>query len=371
MKPRIAIVGGGITGAFAAYFIARLGALPTIIERDRIGGQASGHNAGGLNPLHGAGIPGPLAELALESLRLHLDGWDEIRRLTNADFGGRRVPRILVAMDQAESAALDEREELHNATPGFSARWLSASELRRVAPQLASQVVGGLWTEGNVRVDPGPYTRAVARAAVRLGASTVRAQARELTARDGRATGVVLDSGTVECDGVVIASGPWGAEPARWLGFPLPVSPLKGELLLVEPVAGALPAEITWRQFGAYQAGHRRLWLGGTEERVGFDAAPSRSARERILSGIQALMPRLGPVRLVQHVAGLRPDTPDSLPILGIPGGWENVCLATGAGRKGMLLSAGLGRAAAELLVEGGTPLPIGDCHPDRLGGPR
>ncbi len=134
MKPRIAIVGGGITGVLAAYFLARRGAQPTIIERDRIAGQASGHNAGGLNPLHGPGIPGPMAKLALESLRLHLELWEPVRRLTGVDFGGRLVPRILVAVDQTEAAALAEREALHNTTPGFAARWLSTGELARAAP---------------------------------------------------------------------------------------------------------------------------------------------------------------------------------------------------------------------------------------------
>ena len=278
MKPRIAIVGGGITGVLAAYFLAHHGAQPTIIERDRIAGQASGHNAGGLNPLHGPGIPGPMAELALESLRLHLELWEPVRRLTGVDFGGRLVPRILVAGDRAEAAALAERETLHNATPGFAARWLSAGELAQAAPQLAAHAVSALWTEGNARVDPGPYTRAVARAAVSLGARTVRAQACELRSRDGRATGVVLDSGIVECDGVVIASGPWAAAPAQWLGAHLPVSPLKGELLLVEPNTGPT-AEITWRQFGVYQAAGDRLWLGGTEEAAGFDTSPTAAAR--------------------------------------------------------------------------------------------
>ncbi len=169
----------------------------------------------------------------------------------------------------------------------------------------------------------------------------------------------------VECDGVVIASGPWAAAPAQWLGAHLPVSPLKGELLLVEPTTGGPTAEITWRQFGVYQAAGDRLWLGGTEEAAGFDTSPTAAARERILSGVAQLMPGLGPVRVVSQVAGLRPVTPDGLPIVGIPSGWENVCLATGAGRKGMLYGAALGLAATEILLRGVTGLAVRDCHPD------
>lgn len=367
MKPRIAIVGGGITGVFAAYFLARLGAQPTIIERDEIGAHASGHNAGGLNPLHGPGIPEPLGALALESLRLHLESWAEIERLSGSDFGGHRVPRIHVAMDEADLPALIAAQHLHNSIPGFSARWLTGSELRREAPQTSPDAVGGLWTEGNARVDPWAYTKGVARAAVRLGARTMQAEVCELRSRDGCVTGVVLESGVVECDGVLIASGPWAAAPAQWLGVELPVSPVKGELLLAEADGSALPAEITWRQVGAYQAGNRRLWLGGTEDHAGFDTTPSRSARERILAGIEHLLPGLGSLHVVRHVAGLRPVTPDGVPIVGVPDRWANVCLALGAGRKGMLFGPGLALAAAELVLRGATSLPIAACSPSRL----
>jgi glycine oxidase len=365
-KPRIAVVGGGLTGAFAAYFLARLGAEPTIIERDPIPGGASVHNPGGLNPLHGPGIPGPMQALALESLRLHVENWAEIARLSGVDFGAGFVSRIFVAMNDREAAQLAADEELYRSTPGFSARVLSRKDLRRLEPRLTPDASAGMLGEGNARVDAGPYTRAVARAAGRLGAKELTARACDLRHSGGRVSAVVLDSGTVQCDGVVIASGPWCEAPARWLGVPLAVEPVKGELLLAQPQAERLSTDITWGLIGAYQAGDDRLWLGGTEERAGFGVAPSASARTRILEGIHRLIPKLGPLRVIRHVAGLRPVTPDGLPIVGIPEGWANVCLAVGAGRKGVLLSAGLGRAAAELLVTGNTGAAIQGCAPGR-----
>src|ERR1700736_5108759 len=108
VEPRVAIVGGGISGAFAAYFLARLGAQAIIIERDRIASQASGNNPGGLNPLHGPGIPGPMSELALASLRLHRDHWGELERVTGRAPEARTVSRLHVAMDEGEARALAE-----------------------------------------------------------------------------------------------------------------------------------------------------------------------------------------------------------------------------------------------------------------------
>jgi glycine oxidase len=365
---RIVIVGGGITGAFTAFTAARRGAAVTLIERDGIAAHASGHNAGGLNPMHGAGIPGPLHALALASLRLHADHRDELLRRSGGGIAGgaRPVNRLHVALAQNESDTLQARRDLYEATPGFSARWLKPAELRELEPRLSGEVIGGLWTVGNAHVDPAPYTRAVAAAAVSLGARLLSAAAVGLRHDEGRVSAVETDAGAHDCDGVVIAPGPWADEPAQWLGIALPVAPLKGQLLLAETDSGAPAADISWGEIGVYAAGPGRLILGGTEERSGFDESPTASARELILAGARRLLTGIGELRVLEHWAGLRPVTPDGLPIVGIPSGWENVCVAAGSGRKGMLYSAALARAATDLLLDGETALPVEACAPER-----
>ncbi len=362
MKPRIAVVGGGITGVFAAYFLTRSGAQVTIVERGQIGGQASGNNPGGLNPLHGPGIPGPMSELALASLRLHRDQWDELERVTGRAPEARPVSRLHVAMDEEEARALAEAEALHNRTPGFCARWLEPAEARRTEPWLSPEAAGGLWTQGNFRVPAGPYTRLVADAAVRLGAEIVTAEVRGLIGNSGYVSGLRLSAGDLPCDGAVLATGPWCQEPSRWLGLALPIDPVRGEMLLVSNQRASDDLDVTWGRFGVYTAPAGRCWLGGIEDRDGFDAKPSPVARERILDGINRMLPGLGRAEIIDQVAALRPTTPDGMPLLGIPDGWENVCVALGGGRKGVLLSSGLGLAAAELITRGTTELPIAAC---------
>jgi glycine oxidase len=117
---------------------------------------------------------------------------------------------------------------------------------------------------------------------------------------------------------------------------------------------------------GVYGTANGGAWLGGTEDRTGFDLTPTASARQRISRGIAQLLPALADVPIAAHTAGLRPVTPDGLPLSGRPDGWENVCLALGGGRKGMLLGAGLGMAATELLTVGATDMAIAPCSPDR-----
>src|SRR5204862_790882 len=115
-----------------------------------------------------------------------------------------------------------------------------------------------------------------------------------------------------------------------------------------------------------YADGARRAWLGGTEERAAFARAPSASARTAILERAERFLPGIAGARVLRQTAALRPATPDGVPIVGVPAGWENVCLAVGSGRKGMLLGAGVGLAAAEIAA-GETPrLLIGQCSPER-----
>jgi glycine/D-amino acid oxidase-like deaminating enzyme len=361
----IAVVGGGITGAFTAYFLARLGLRPTLIERDRIGSAASGKNPGGLNPLHGAHIPGLMQPLALESFRLHLDNWGAIRQLSGIEGFARPVTKVHIAMDETDLPPLQRLKEAHDSTPGFTARWMDAEQMRAIEPRLNPSMLSALWTEGNCGTEAYSYTRAVAESAVDLGARIVTAAVRGLRRSGRRATHVLLDAGPMPCDGVVIATGPWTAEPSRWLQAPVPIEPVKGQLLQVR--GASVKCDFAWRSAAVYGRGQDgELLLGGTEEHTGFDRVPTAAGRASILERLSRVFPRIKEASVLREIVGLRAATPDGLPLLGLAGGWENVCLALGAGRKGMLLSAGMGKAAAELLATGRTGLSVEACSPDR-----
>jgi glycine oxidase len=304
--------------------------------------------------------------LALESLRIHREHWDDLERRSATRFGARAAVRLHVALDDAEAANLLARQELYAAAPGFSARWLEPDDLRRLEPRICEEARGGLLTEGNAHVDPAPYTRAVAEAATSLGARIVTADAVGLRHDGGAVESVLTTGGEQPCDRLLIAPGVWAQKPSEWLGLEIPVAPLKGELLLVDCDGPQPQADISWRDVGVYAAGGTRLVLGGVEDEAGYDEAPTRSAADRILAGVRGLLPGIGELQVLEQRAGLRPMTPDGFPIVGLVPGWENVCVAAGSGRKGMLYGAGLGQAAAELLLDGQTALPIQQCAPDR-----
>ena len=365
----VCVVGGGVTGCAIAYLLAKQGVRTTLVEKDSIGAHASGTAAGTLNPLYGAGIPGPLQPLALESFRRHPELWQELGAETGIDVQGRRVPLAMVAFDAEEEAELGELARSMQGVGDFSIHWLSARLLRRMEPGVSPRAIGALVIEDIGSLDSHLYTLALSRAAAKSGAVIVDGEATGLESRGGRVVAVTLLDGHVTCDCLVLATGPWAGDGAGWLGMPIsiPVYPLKGEILrLAAPGPGLRHILAHGGHYVARKA-DGLVWCGTTEQEVQFDDRPSQAARDSILQAAAELVPRLAGARVVRHTACLRPASRDGLPLLGPVPGWEDVYMATGTGRKGILLSPAVAQAIADLIVRGRTDLPISPFGLDRF----
>jgi glycine oxidase len=359
------IVGGGVAGCAVAYYLGKAGVKTTIVEREGIGTQASGFSAGGLNPLHG--VPVPLRPLAMESFRLHLTLWDELKSATGGDCRSRIVAMIKLAFEDTELAAFRELLDLFEATEGFSARWLEAAEVHRLEPRVAADVARGLYLYGNGVVDSYLLTTSLAKAAEGYETTCRSGDVRGLQYSANRVTGVLLEDGEIVCDAVVLAMGPWTKAAQQWLGCSIPVEPLKGEILRLALPGPVLAHDLLGSDVSLYSRADGLVWCGATTEWRGFDKAPSESARQFLLRGATRLMPAMAGATLVQHTVCLRPVAADDLPIIGRAPGWDNVYLATGGGKKGILLGPGMGKAIADLLLAGKTPLTIGPYAPERF----
>ena len=180
-------------------------------------------------------------------------------------------------------------------------------------------------------------------------------------------TGVRLADASIPCGQVLLAMGPWSRLAEPWLGAYIPVDPLKGEILRMELPGNPIQHDISGGGGSIYAKPDGLVWCGATEEWKGFDRTRSGAAEKSLLEGAVRLVPDLANGRVVLHTACLRPVTPDWLPIIGKQPGWENVYLATGAGKKGVLLSTGMGKAAADLMRQGKTRVPIGGFGAERF----
>lgn len=357
-SPAIAIVGGGIAGCATAYYLAARGVASTIIERDAIAAAASGFAYGGLNPLAGAGIPGPMAPLAAWAFALHQQ-LAEALAAAGCAVGFRRRETMQLAFSAIEAAALTaEGHRLSNAE-GFHVEALDARSARQLEPRLAPDVAAALLVAGTAEVDPAALTCALAaqsQAAVHIGGAL------GLVERGGRATGVRTDRGVVPCETVVLASGPW-----RELCPALPIAPLKGEILRLRVPGPPLRPSVGWGGNYATTKPDGLLWAGTTEESAGFDATPSAAAKRAILARLRRILPGLAAGAVAHQTACLRPMATDGLAVLGRLPQWDNVYIANGGGRKGVLYGPAFGCALAELIVDAKATHDLSPYSPARF----
>lgn len=361
----VVVVGGGTAGCAAAYYLGKAGVQVTLIERAGIGMQASGYSAGGLNPLHGF-LP-VLRPLALESFQLHLALWDDLQKITGYTCHQRIISMLMVAIEEAEYPGLQETLEIYQATEGFRAHWLDSRQLHELEPRLTPDLVRGLYLYGNGVVDSHLFTVQLAAAAEHVGVTIRTGSVCGLQRTRRRMTGVVLEDGVIACDQVILAMGPWTKMAESWLDCTIPIAPMKGEIMRMELPGPVLAHDVAAADILLCSRPGSQVWCASTEEWCGFDTTCTPAARQVLLDRAIKLMPALVDAQLVQQTACLRPVAPDWLPMIGKSPGWENVYLATGGAKKGILLSTGIGKAIADMLTTGSTSLSIGLCAPERF----
>ena len=364
-RPEVAVVGGGVTGWAIAYVLCQRGVSVTVVERDGIAAHASGMAAGVLNPLDGDNIPGLLQPLALDGFHRHLEWWPRLAEETGIDVQGRRLPLLRVAFGEE----LDQLEEMDaiEGTDSFTRQRISPADVARLEPDISSQVAGGLIIEGIGSLDSYLFTLALSRAAQKLGAKHIHDTVTGLESSNDASCVLSLARQRLSCQAVILAMGPWSLEAEAWLGHPVPVYPLKGDLLrmatprLASDLIIHHPDGLLSRKLDGL------VWAGTSNEEAGFDHQPSSAAGERIMAGALRVAPTLADARVVRHTSCLRPQTRDGLPLIGPAWGWRNVYLATGAGHKGVLLAPSIAMAVADLITEGRTTAPIDGFGAERF----
>ena len=364
----VAVIGGGIAGCAAAYYLTREGLDVAVIEHQGIGNAASGYALGLLNPLSGNLIPGRLAAFARVAFDEHCRLWPQLEEESSIDFQGVMMSHLEVALDETGVPQLLDEMDRWNAADGFTARWLDGQEIRALDDRIADEVVGAVLLESLGMVDSQLLTRALMDAACQRGAQIVDDRAVGITWSGNRAVGVCTTGDLVACRAVVVATGPWSGAIGEWTGLNVPVTPLKGQIVRLEGLSPPLEYHVAGPG-AVVQKADGKLWAAATEEEAGFDLSTTTGARESLLDRAARILPSVRQARVLEQTACLRPKTPDGLPILGKVPNRENVYLATGGGKKGVLLAPTMGRVVADLVVRGETRLPIDDFAPGRFAG--
>ena len=350
------VMGGGIIGCSVAWRLAAEGVVTTVLERGRVGREASWAAAGMIAPQAEAEGPGPFFDFCMKA-RDTFDGIvDRLVREGGVDPEYDRAGILYVALDTDERVQLERRARWQRSV-GAPLEELSGAEARRVEPMLSPEAVYAIHMPTNRRTDNRKLTQAYAAAARKAGAEFVEgARVEALATRGERAVGVLMDDGsTLEADVVVNAAGAWAGEIRGLEADRVKLHPVRGQIVCFEVAPETIgPALFSLR---GYVVPRRdgRLLAGSTMEEAGYNKSVTLAGLDKIARGAAAIVPTLGAAAFREAWAGLRPATRDLMPVLGFSPSVSNVLWAAGHFRSGILLSAITGEIIADL-VQGRRP---------------
>lgn len=363
-RPDVLVIGGGVIGLASACELAAAGIQVTLVEQGVAGGGASAVAAGMLAPLDQPRRSGPF----FEACRRSRDLWPEWLERLSAE-GGRQVEydaggTLEVAFDRHREESFEELAAAAR-TAGEPCEEIGLAELYRLVPDLATGARRALLLTGDQRVHAGQALAALLATAHRRGV-VIEEQRQVRTVR--RLNGAV----EIEGDGwhrqaalLVLAAGAWSG---RLPALPqLSVRPVRGQVLRLEGVRW--PWNGVVRIAGAEYAvrrGHGGLVVGSTLEEAGFEEETTSEGRARLQAAVRRWFPTLDRHPVAAHRAGLRPGTPDDLPLLGRLPDWP-VIVATGHYRHGLLLAPWTAELVRRLAVDPAAAAPDAAFSPTRF----
>ena len=355
-KQDVIVVGGGVIGLASAWRLAQQGLSVAVLERGEPGGGATHVAAGMLAPVTEAEFGD---EPMLDERLAAAEAWPafaaELAQAGGIDCGYRRNGCLTVALDADELAEIRRHHEFRLEL-GLVAEWLLPTACRELEPALSTRTAGGSFTPDDGEVDPRTLTRALLAALARQGVpvhTSTEVVAAEL---DGdRLTGVRTAHGTHHAASVVIlAAGCWSGS-CTWLPEAArpAVRPVKGQVVRLRGSADEPVIERTIRTPEVYVVPRAtgEVVVGATVEERGFDTTVTAGAVHELLREAYRAVPELAELEFVEASAGLRPGTPDNVPVVE-RGELDGLVIATGHYRNGILLAPTAAARVVELVAE-------------------
>jgi D-amino-acid dehydrogenase len=403
----VVVVGGGAIGVCCAYELAQRGVAVTLLERgEELAAGASSGNAGLLCPSHSAPIANP--DSVRNGLRWMLSPdspfylrprpsvapW--LARFVKASTSGRaaagtRIIRELSLASLDLHAELAERglptgferrgilnvyetdaafalAQAHADSTSLTVSVLDRDETRQLEPAVVERIAGSVYYPDEAHCDPLAFVYAVARAAREAGATIETDAAVHRLRRSNGGIAVDWNRGRLRAGTAVLAAGAWSTQLAAPLGVFLPQEGGKGYHLDLTRAPSDPKIPISFDEAHVIATPlPDRLRLSGTLELAGLDTSISRVRVDAIRRAAARLLAIDDDRPELETWAGLRPCTPDGLPVIGRPFGVEPLVLATGHARKGLSLSPITGKLVAELIAGDPPSIDLAPLSPDRF----
>jgi glycine/D-amino acid oxidase-like deaminating enzyme len=362
----VAIIGGGLVGTWAAYFLRKRGHAVTVIEKGAVGSQASGVNFGNVRLQGRHPTEFPLALRAIEQ-------WERIEALIGERCEFSPCGHYYLALDPKEITKL-ERYHAEGTAGGLEVDLIGGNELRRRFPWLGPDACGATWSKRDGTANPRLVTPAVARAARALGAEiypNTRVTAVEPAGEKLRA---VTDRDLAfEAPLVLNAAGAWGNEIARQFGETTPMFEAAPPNFVTEPLPYFLDTILQAVNGSVFvrQVERGNVIVGfyprGPADRVQNRAPVSPEKIPIALAHAARVAPMLKSAQAIRVWSGIEGYLPDMLPVMNWSRTQKNLLHAFGFCGHGFQLSPGVGYTLAEMLDEGAATIPIDAFAIDRF----
>jgi sarcosine oxidase subunit beta len=363
-NPDVLVIGSGIVGCCATYYLAKAGLDVVMVDQSNIGSGASKAGMTHVATWHGPKI---IAELSLASNRLY----QEFSQASDIDIELRKTGGLIVMENERDQAAFME-EIKPFAGWGVKYEVFSAKEVREFEPNLAPHVLGGIYFLEDLQVNILLLTQALAHEARKYGATIepfCQVTGMEMSPKDHSIESVATTKGTISAKHVVIAAGAWSGLIGKMAGIDVPIRPRKGTLVLTEPVpdsmlihkgiisAGYLTSVHDTKTGGVvgsqviYQMQNGNMLLGSSREFSGFDTSVDPVVVATIVARCIRIMPALGTVSAIRSWSGLRPFCEDMLPIISAVDEVPGLYIASGHEGIGVTEGPISGKLIAQLIT--------------------
>jgi glycine oxidase len=360
MNNDVIIVGGGVIGCSIALKLAEAGLKVTLLERGRIGCEASRAAAGMLAAQSETSAPGPFFDLCLRSRSMYRDFADHLMEASGVDIEYKDEGMLFVALDAEESKEAT-RWISWQTEAGLTLERLSASEVRDWEPAVTQSAAGAVFIPGDHQVENRRLMDALEVAIRRAGVQVIEdTEVSALQTAGSGVTGVVVKGQRLDAGIVVVAAGTWSTSLLDPLGLNVKVVPARGQMIALQGRGHTIKCVLHSNKVYVVPRLDGRILIGATVDYAGFDKSVTAGGVAYLLSAAMELAPSLGECEIVDTWSGLRPDTFDHLPVIG-PAGFDGLVLAMGHFRNGILLAPITAELIAESILTG---RPSSDLKP-------
>lgn len=354
MNKDVIIVGGGVIGCSIALKLAEAGLSVAVIERGRVGCEASRAAAGMLAAQSEISSVGPFFDLCLRSRAMYREFAAHLTEVSGIDVEYNDEGLLCVTLEGEDPDELMQWVSWQT-DAGLALSRFTPGAIGEFEPAVAESISGAVFIPGDHQVENRRLMDALDIAIRRAGVQLIEgAEVSALATAASKVIGVVSGGHRLDAGTVVVAAGAWSSMLLKPLGVDVQIVPARGQMIAVQGRECPIKRVVHSRKVYLVPRHDGRILVGATVEYAGFEKAVTAHGISSLLAAALEVVPSLCDFEVTEVWSGLRPDTADHLPVIGCGG--EGLVLATGHFRNGILLAPVTAELIADLVITGREP---------------